>query len=399
MHFDADALKKEFPFFESHPDWIYLDTAATAQKPNCVIDTMSNFYKKDYATVHRAAHLLSYKATELFENAREKIASFMGVTSDELIFTKGTTEALNLLASSLLSHIHEGDEILVLETEHHANLLPWQELCKKTKAKLIKIPVLDSGIIDLETFKNLKSDKTKVVAIAHMSNVTGALQPLKKIKEQLLLSQALLIVDGAQGICHKKINLIDLDVDAYAFSSHKLYGPTGLGCLFVKANLIDELDLYQVGGDVIDYVSFDETSYKKGRYRFETGTPMIAEVIGLHAAIDFLEKIGMDNISLHEKMLGNFLKKELQKFENITLIGDSSNGLVSFFSHNIHSLDIATFLDSKKIAIRSGHLCAQPALKRFHTPHAARISCGLYTSISDLEKTLEALEEAVCFFG
>lgn len=399
MPFDVDAIKKEFPFFENHPDWIYLDTAATAQKPYCVIDAISNFYKKDYATVHRAAHMLSYKTTELFEGARETIAQFIGVTSDELIFTKGATEALNLVAATVAPLVETEDEIWVLETEHHANLLPWQQLAKKKSAKLVKIPVLDSGVIDLEVCKNLVSDKVKIFAIGHMSNVTGAVQPLKELSKLLKPFQTLLIVDGAQGICHEKVDLVDLGVDAYAFSSHKLYGPTGVGCLFIQKDLLEKLDLYQVGGDVIQSVSFEHTEYKTGRYRFETGTPMIAEVIGLHAAIGFLENIGMDVISQHEKALGLLLKTELQKFENITLLGDSSQGLVSFFVHNIHALDIATYLDSKKIAIRSGHLCAQPALKRFHTPNAARISCGVYTSFSDIEKTLEVLEEAICFFS
>lgn len=392
-------LKKEFPFFETHPDLVYLDSAATTQKPACVLKAMQDFYLYHNAPVHRAAYTSSLIATDLYESARAKIAQFIGSKEENLVFTKGTTESLNLLASSYEKSIEEGDEILVLETEHHANLLPWQRLAQKTKAKLVKIQVTDSGHIDFDDFQNRLSPRTKIIAIAHMSNVTGAVQDLSKVSELCRSLEAFLIVDGAQGIVHEQVNVSQLHLDAYVFSSHKLYGPTGLGVLHVSSRLLDKLDLYQVGGDVIESVSFEQTRYKKGRARFEAGTPMVAEVIGLKAAIEFLDQLDLHEIYKQEKALTLQIKEALKQMPGIHLIGSSDTGLVSFYSDHVHALDLASYADSKKIALRSGHLCAQPALHRFHTTHAVRISLGLYTTEKDIKKALDVIQEALLFFS
>jgi cysteine sulfinate desulfinase len=392
-------LKKAFPFFASQASVIYLDTAATAQKPACVIETMSSFLSAHNAPVNRGAYTLSYVATEKYENARKTIAHFIGSSEDHLIFTKGATEGLNLLSNGLKNKIKENDEILVLETEHHANLLPWQKLAEERKAILIKIPVLDSGHIDLEAFKKLLNPNVKIIACAHMSNVTGCIQPLNEIAKLIQGNEAYFIVDGAQGIAHQKVDVSDLNLDAYVFSSHKLYGPTGLGVLHVSSRLLETLDLYQVGGDVIESVSFEKTIYKKGRGRFEAGTPMVAEVLGLEAAVHFLSSLDLEALWAHEAYLISKIKKALLEMPGIHLLGSSDTGVVSFYSDHVHALDLATYLDTAHIAIRSGHLCAQPTMHRFHTSHAARISCGLYTTEEEIDKMLKVLESALVFFN
>lgn len=392
-------IKQQFPFFQAHPEVVYLDTAATAQKPACVVDAMSDYLLKNNAPVHRAAYLLSYEATGLYEGAREGVGSFIGASSDNVIFTKGATESLNLIASGLRHMIKEGDEIIVCETEHHANLLPWQRLAQEKKAKLVKLCVDDTGRIDPSHLKALISPNTKLVALAHMSNVTGVIQNLKSISDVLQDTGVFLVVDGAQGILHERLDLSSLSIDGYVFSSHKIYGPTGAGVCYLSNRLMEALDLYQVGGDVIEHVSFEQTSYKKGRMRFEAGTPMVAEVIGLHAAIRFLKELDLETIYAHERYLVQKIKKALRQMPGIHLIGDSDSGLVSFYSDHVHALDLATFLDSRHIAIRSGHLCAQTCLQRFHTTHAARISVGIYTQEDDVDKALHAIEEALLFFS
>jgi len=392
-------LKKAFPFFAHHQDLVYLDTAATSQKPLCVIEAMHDFMARFNAPIHRAAYKQSYIATQMYEEARQTIAAFIGSSSEHLVFTKGTTEGLNLVASGLKKQIKKDDEILVLETEHHANLLPWQQLVKETGAKLIKIPVLDTGHIDFLAFSALLNSQVKIIALAHMSNVTGAVQDIKKVSELVSATEAFLIVDGAQGICHQRINLQDLNIDAYAFSSHKLYGPTGLGILHLSQRLLDRLDLYQVGGDVIESVSFDQTIYKKDRSRFEAGTPMVTEVIGFEKALLFLQSLDLEHVYLQEKRHVEHIKAALKDMPGIQLIGSSDTGLVSFYADQVHALDIATYCDSQKVALRSGHLCAQPCLTRFHTSQAVRISLGIYTTDEDVDKGLRAIEAAVLFFS
>lgn len=395
----SQEIKKEFPFFKAHPDLVYLDTAATAQKPKILLDSMHEFFTLHNAPVHRAAYDQSIMATERYEKARQTIAEFIGADDETIIFTKGATEGLNLLAHGLKSRLSQGDEILVLETEHHANLLPWQRLSSETKAVLVKLPVTESGHVDCEALKQLVSSRTKIVALAHMSNVTGAIQDLKAIIAHVKQFDCFTIIDGAQGICHSPVNVKDLGCDAYVFSSHKLYGPTGLGVVYVSSRLEKSLDLYQVGGDVIESVSFESTIYKTGHSRFEAGTPMVAEVYGFSKVLEYLKSLDMSSLAQHERSLVSVLKKELKSMPGVHLIGDADTGLVSFYSDYVHALDLATYLNTRKIAIRSGHLCAQPALKRFHTTHAARISCGLYTTQEDIEKALSVIQEALVFFS
>lgn len=394
--YDPLEVKQLFPFFKAHPEWIYLDTAATAQKPQCVIDAMNEFMIDFNAPVHRAAYDLSYVATQKYEQARETIARFIGSSVDEVIFTKGTTEALNLIASGLRSQVGPGDELIVCETEHHANLLPWQQLALKTGAKLVKLPVCQTGHIDLDSLKALLNPQVKVVAMAHMSNVTGAVQEIKKISELMQDHEAFLIIDGAQGVCHEKVEATYFD--AYAFSSHKIYGPTGLGVCHLSPRLQEALDLYQVGGDVIESVTFERTLYKKDRARFEAGTPMVTEVIGLEAALKFLTSCDLQAAHFHERQLVIKLQQELKKIEGVHLIGSSDTALVSLYTDRVHPLDLASYASARRVALRSGHLCAQPALARFHTSHALRLSCGLYTTLTDVQYALDTLQEAFEFF-
>jgi len=397
--YSPETFKQQFPLWKAHPELIYLDTAATAQKPSSVIEAMSEFMASQYATVHRAAYALSYQATACFENSRKKIAQYIGADSEHLIFTKGTTEALNLLSVGFEALIRPHDEILVVETEHHANLLPWQQLAKKTGANLIRVPVLDSGHVDLSHLATLINARSRILACAHMSNVTGVIQPLEQIVEMIHSVGGYCLVDGAQGVCHEKIDVAALKVDAYAFSGHKLYGPTGVGALYVQQDLLARLGLYQVGGDVIETVSFEKTHYRAGRGRFEAGTPMITEVIGLSAAVEFLQKWDFEAIGLHERKLGERIKEKLRQTRGIHLLGESDSGLVSFYSETVHALDLATYLDSRHIAVRSGHLCAQPALARYKVKQVVRISTGAYTTCEDIDIALNALHEALVFFS
>lgn len=385
--------KEDFPVL-SKPI-IYLDSAATTQKPRAVIDAISSFYTNDYATVHRAIYALAARSTELYNEARKTVASFIQAQADEIVFTKGTTESINLVAYSF--PFQEGDEILISALEHHSNIVPWQMAAKRHKAHLKVIPALPNGDLDLEAYEALLSPRTRLVALAWICNSIGTKHPLEKIIPAAHKAGAKVLIDAAQAASHISINVKYLDCDFLAFSSHKCYGPTGIGVLYGKKALLEELSPWQGGGDMIETVSFAETTYNSPPLRFEAGTPMIAEAIGFKAALDYISSIGLPSIQKHEETLTDYCLQELQKIPGVRVIGapHSRGSIVSFIPIKAHPLDLAAWLDLKGVALRSGHLCAQPALKVFGCNSLLRVSFGLYNSREDIDTFITYLKEGL----
>lgn len=382
-------MRDEFPIFEKNPDWIYLDTAATAQKPKCVIDALASFYSEDYATVHRAIYKQSIRASELYHQTRAYAAEFLNADVDEIIFTRGTTDGINLVAQSYgKTFVYPGDEILISEMEHHSNLVPWQMLAKERGAVLRFIPVNDRGELEWEGWI---TPKTKIVALAHISNVTGTINPIAEIGKAAHLVGAKLLVDGAQAAAHLKIDVQALNCDFYAFSGHKCYGPTGVGVLFGKKEILDQMPPIQGGGDMIAWVEKDGTTYQSAPLRFEAGTPIIGSVIALKPALEFVTR------HLGHTYPMEYATRRLESISNLRIIGTSKQKgpIITFHIDGIHPLDLATFLDIKNISVRSGHLCAQPLLKRFGVEGAARISFGVYNTREEVDRFAEAVLEVI----
>ncbi|MCP5492154.1 MAG: cysteine desulfurase [Chlamydiales bacterium] len=377
----------DFPQLANH-DLVYLDSAATAMTHQCVIDAMNAYYAKGRGTVNRAVYELAQRATEKYQGAREIVQQFLRSKSpDEIVFTKGTTEAINLVAHS--TAFEQGDEILISQMEHHSNIIPWQMVAARTGAALKMIPVTQEGDLDLEAYAKLLSPKTKIVSIAHMTNVTGTIYPVDKMIEMAHDKGALVFIDGAQAAPHLKIDVQELDVDFYAFSGHKVYGPTGIGVLYGKYKHLERLKPYQGGSDMIDEVTFEMSTYQKPPLKFEAGTPNIAAVIGLGAALSFL--MGRD----HRECLTEYALDQLRAVSNVRILGNPVNRgpLISFVVEGAHCLDIATMLDLKGICVRSGHLCAQPTMKLFGVREALRISLGIYTTKSDIDRFITELNK------
>lgn len=380
-------MRNEFPIFQKHPEWIYFDTAATAQKPRCVIDALAKFYAEDYATVHRAVYRQSVRASEQYHETRIAAAQFLNAAPEEIVFTRGTTDAINLVAQSYgRTFINAGDEILISEMEHHSNLVPWQMLAKEKGAHLRFIPVDNRGVLE---WKGWITPKTKIVSLAHVSNVTGTINPIAEIGKAAHAVEAILVVDGAQAAPHMPIDVQALNCDFYAFSGHKCYGPTGVGVLFGKAEILAYMPPVQGGGDMIAWVDLESTTYQSPPMRFEAGTPIIGSVIALKTALEFIEA--------HRKPDGllAYATKKLQAIPNLKVIGTApeKGPIITFHIDGIHPLDIATLLDVKNIAVRSGHLCAQPLLKRFGLTAAARISFGLYNTVEEVDLFVGAVSE------
>jgi len=391
-------IKSLFPIFVESPDWVYLDSAATAQKPRSVIEALTNFYSKDYATVHRAIYQRSLAATEKYEATRRSAQKLIHAAySEEIVFTRGATDSINLVALSLASSFKPGDEIIVSEIEHHSNLVPWQMLAAKTGAFLRFAPVKDDGALDLETFKVLLSKKTKLVCVAHMSNVTGVIFPIREMARLCHAFQAKILIDGAQAAAHLPVDVQDLDADFYVFSGHKCYGPTGVGILYGKKKYLEEMPPVQGGGDMVDRVDLEKSSYQNVPLKFEAGTPLIASVIALKPALDFLMELTLERISSWENQLYQSAFEALQTIPGIQIIGTSAEkgALLTFSIPDVHPLDIATFLDLKNISIRSGHLCAQTALSRFGLQTVARASFGLYNTLEDVNRFSGALKDTI----
>ncbi|MDE3045904.1 MAG: SufS family cysteine desulfurase [Verrucomicrobiota bacterium] len=383
-------LRREFPIFQAHPKLVYLDSAATTHKPACVIEALTRFYAEEYATVHRAIYRSSLAATDRYNETRETVRAFLNApSSDEIIFTRGTTESLNLVASSYgRTHLKPGDEILVSEMEHHSNLVPWQMLAEQTGATLRWMPMQLDGTVEVNI-----TPKTKLVAIAHVSNVTGTIHPIADIAKAAHRVGAILVVDGAQAAPHLPIDVQALDCDFYAFSGHKCYGPTGVGILYGKKTLLDTMPPIQGGGDMIERVTIEKTTYAAPPLRFEAGTPLIASVIALKPALDFLQQAGF----AHEATLMPLLEQGLRTIPGLRILGHppKKGPLVTFTIEGVHPLDLATLLDLDQIAIRTGHLCAQPALRKYGLDSAARASIGLYNTSSDIERFITVLKRSL----
>lgn len=376
---------------------VYLDSAATAQTPQVVIDRMTQFYQHDYASVHRGVHFLSSKATEEMELVREKVSHFISARSREnIVFTKGTTEAINLVANSYLRpRLKPGDEIIVTEMEHHANLVPWQLLSEIYDITIRVWPMAENGYLNLNDLVSLMNSKTKLLAISHVSNVLGRVNPIKTIVKAAHKAKVPVLVDGAQAVMHQEVNVADLGCDFYAFSGHKLYGPTGIGVLYAKKEHLDAMVPWEGGGAMIDQVTLPlGTSFGQAPWKFEAGTPNIAGILGLGAAIDYLEAIGFKEISSYEKSIMYYLIDSIKQLPEIELYGDDENrtGLLAFNMKNQHSFDVGSFLDRYGIAIRTGHHCAMPLIKRLGQNSVCRASVGMYTGPKDVDALCQALK-------
>jgi cysteine desulfurase/selenocysteine lyase len=374
-----------------------LDNAASAQKPQAVIDAISRFYSEDYSNIHRAVHQLSERSTRAYEEGRVKVQRFIhAAAAREIIFVRGTTEGINLVAQSYgRTHIGSGDEIIISALEHHSNIVPWQILCEQTGAVLRVIPINDSGEVQLDEFERLLNSRTRLVAIAHISNALGTIVPVRKIIALAHRRDVPVLVDGAQAAPHMKIDVQELDCDFYLFSGHKLYGPTGIGVLYGKANLLEEMPPYQGGGDMISSVTFEKTTYNSLPYKFEAGTPNIEGVVGLAAAIDYLNDLGLDSIGAYEGELLAYGTKRLAQVEGLRIIGTAREkaAVLSFVLEGVHPHDVGTVLDAEGIAVRTGHHCAQPVMERFGIPATTRASLAFYNKREEIDALVEGIEK------
>jgi len=395
-------LRKQFPMLSEkvhdHP-FIYLDSAATAQKPLVVIDAISDFYKNHYGTVHRAIYKTAQDAGDRYQQSRKTAQQFINAKSeDEIIFCRGTTDGINLVAASFAkAFIHEGDEILITEMEHHSNIVAWQMCAEQHRAILKVVPFFDTGELDMEAFHSLLTERTKIVAVTHLSNVLGTINPIKEIVEASHRMGAKVLVDGAQSAPHMAIDVQALDVDFFVFSGHKVYGPTGIGVLYGKYELLNQMPPYQGGGDMIETVTFAKTTYNVLPLKFEAGTPMIAEVIGLQATLEFVMQIGIEAIAKYEMELLEVLWNELSAIPNLHIMGSSPHrgALVTFTVDGCHPLDIATLLDLQGIAIRSGHLCAQPIMRHYGHAGACRASLAFYNTKEEVCTFSQKLKKSI----
>lgn len=395
----AEIVREDFPIFHKHPSLIYFDNAATTQKPQIVLDTMMHFLSSEYGTVHRAVYQLAASATEKYNQVREKVAHFLHAAhAEEIIFTRGTTDAINLVARSFgASHMQAGDEIIISEMEHHSNIVPWQMLCREKGTILKIIPINSHAELDLQAYKRLLTPRTKIVSIAHIANSTGTLNPIKEIISLAHQRGAKVFIDGAQSAGHCPVDVQDLDADFFAFSGHKVYGPTGIGILYGKKEILETLPPVQGGGDMIEKVTLQETIFQPPPLRFEAGTPSIGEVIGLGAAIDYLNNLGLETIAKWEEQLTVYATEKLLQIPGLKIIGTAKNKgpIISFIVDKVHHLDLATMLDLQDIAIRSGHHCAQPLLQHFGLTGTCRISFGIFNTFEEIDRCIEALKKII----
>ena len=390
--FDVERIRKDFPILQmkvhGHP-LVYLDNAATSQKPQSVIDALVRYYEAENANIHRGVHYLSQIATEEFEKARETVRVFLNAArSSEIIFTRGTTEALNLVAQTYgKANVGAGDEVLITAMEHHSNIVPWQMLCEEKGAKLRVAPINDAGEVLIAEYEKLLGPKTKLVAIGHVSNALGTINPVRQMIAAAHAKGAVVVVDGAQAVPHVKVDVQALDADFYAFSGHKMYGPTGIGALYGKQALLEAMPPYQGGGDMISSVTFEKTTYNKVPHKFEAGTPDMAGVAGLKAAIEYMNGVGIEKIAAHEHELLEYATEVVGAVEGVRLIGTAREkaGVLSFVLDEVHPHDIGTILDQQGIAVRTGHHCAQPVMDRFGIPATVRASFAVYNTKSEVD--------------
>ena len=396
--FDAPALRAQFPVFSREPALIYLDNAATTQKPICVLDAERAFYETANANVHRASYRLAAAATEAFESARASVARFLNASDPaQIIFTRGATEAINLVAHSWGASLQAGDEILVSTLEHHANIVPWQMLAARSGAIVKAIPVLASGELDLAAFSALLSSKTRLVAMTQASNAIGTMPELAQIIASAHAAGARVLIDGAQAVAHAPVDVQALDADFYVFSGHKVYGPTGIGVLYAKAELLEKMPPWMGGGEMIDRVSFSGTTFANPPSRFEAGTPPIAQAVGLAAALDWLQTLDRSALSAHEEALRCQLETRLASMNGVRIIGSAGNKapLVSLAFDSAHPFDVAQFLDARDIAVRVGHHCAQPLFSALNESGSLRISFAAYNTASEVEAFITALADTL----
>ena len=397
------SYRKDFPILDQQVNGaplVYLDKAATSQKPHVVIDALKDYYHRYNANVHRAVHALSDQATVAFEHARDRVREFVNAGSrNEIIFTRGTTESINLVANCYTGLLKPGDEILISHMEHHSNIVPWQMLAARTNAVLKACDVNSQGDIDLESFAELLTDKTKIVAIGHVSNALGTVNPLQQIIEQAHEAGAVVVVDGAQAVPHFDVDVSALDCDFYAFSGHKMYGPTGIGVLYGKEKLLDLLPPWQGGGEMIETVSINKSTYNTLPYKFEAGTPNIAGAIGLGAAIDYLTQLPRDEIKTSEDELLRLTLSQLKQIDGVRLVGEPEKriSVVSFLVDGSHPHDVGTLLDQQGIAVRTGHHCAMPLMAQLGIPGTVRASFSLYNSHEDVDRLIAGVRKAVSF--
>jgi cysteine desulfurase / selenocysteine lyase len=402
---EVDKIRADFPILKRKvhgKPLVYLDNAATTQKPKAVIDTLDGYYAAENSNVHRGIHFLSEQATGAYEEARAKAKSFLDAAETrEIIFVRGTTEGINLVAQSYgRTFIHEGDEIIISAMEHHSNIVPWQILCQQTGALLRVIPINHDGELLMDEFSKLLTERTRFVSVAHVSNALGTINPVAEIVAMAHRRGAKVLLDGAQAVPHMKVGVRDLDCDFYAFSGHKLFGPTGIGVLYGKAELLEAMPPYQGGGDMISLVTFEKTHYNELPYKFEAGTPHIAGVIGLGAAIDYVNDVGMEAIGAHEHELLDYVTGELGRISGLRIIGTAKEkaGVLSFVLEGIHPHDIGTVLDQEGVAIRAGHHCAMPVMQRFGVPATARVSFAFYNTKEEVDALVGAIHKAIGVF-
>jgi cysteine desulfurase/selenocysteine lyase len=398
--FDVQKVRKDFPVLNQMVHGrplVYLDNAATAQKPLSVMEAIENYYRRDNSNIHRGVHTLSERATEAYENVREAARKFLNAAdTKEIIFVRGTTEGINLVAQSYgRKNVGRGDEVVITAMEHHSNIVPWQLLCEEKEAKLHVAPINDRGELLLDEFERLLGPRTKIVAVGHLSNALGTINPVREIVRIAHDRNIPVLVDGAQAAPRLKVDVQQLDCDFYALSSHKLYGPTGIGILYGKAKLLEAMPPYQGGGDMIASVTFEKTVYNRLPYKFEAGTPNIADTIGLGAAIEYLNRLGLEEIERHEADLLSYATKAVESIPGVRIVGTAREkaGVLSFVMDEIHPHDIGTILDSEGIAVRTGHHCAQPVMQRFNIPATARASFGLYNTREEVDALVAGIRK------
>jgi len=390
-------IRKRFPILQEKingENLIYFDNGATTQKPKSVIDTVSKFYKQKNANIHRGVHFLSSHATEEFENTRSSVSEFIGAAnSNEIIFTKGTTESINLVANGYKSILKKGNDVIISELEHHSNIVPWQICCQVSGANLKVIPIKENGELDLTYFQKILSKNTKLVAISHVSNTLGTINPIQEIIAASHKFGAKVLIDGAQAMSHINLNMEEIGADYYCFSGHKMYGPTGVGVLYGKESILNDFPIYQSGGEMIEKVSLKKTTYAKIPHKFEAGTPNIAGVVGLNEAIKFINGLGVSNIKSHEDSLLHHLTEKLIKIDGLKIYGSSQNkaAILSFNIDGLHHYDIGVLLDKMGIAIRTGHHCTQPIMEKYNILGTARVSLSVYNTIEEIDYFISAI--------
>jgi len=404
--FDVERMRADFPALHQNikgKPLVYLDSAASAQKPRQVLDAMTRLYSHDYANIHRGVHELSERATKAYEGARLKALRFLNASSErEILFVRGTTEGINLVAQTYgRVNVGEGDEVLITHLEHHSNIVPWQMLCEEKRAHLKVVPIDDRGDIDMDAFRKLLGPRTKIVSLAHVSNALGTINPVRTVVELAHDRGVPVLIDGAQAAPHLRVDVATLGCDFYTISGHKMFGPSGVGVLYGKESLLEKMPPYQGGGDMIASVTFEKTTYNRLPYRFEAGTPNIAGVVGLGAAMDYLTEIGIDAITAYEEELLDYGTEQLRSVPGLRIVGEARHkaSVLSFVLDGIHPHDIGTILDQEGIAVRTGHHCAQPVMDRFGVPATARASLALYNTREDIDRLVSGLHTVRQVFG